>query len=147
MTNAELIKALRCKTNNVNDCTMCDYHNACYGGTLEEIAADALEEAEARTAKLEDALWNGAISNPERFKIYGYKLRDLILFADMCKRNDVREADLKQAAWNLELAVRAVQNERMEIVKKWSDETSSGISARLIPDFEKAFTEMRGEQE
>ena len=55
MTNAELIKALRCKSNNINDCTMCAYRNACYGGTLAEIAADALEEDEQRIAKLEAA--------------------------------------------------------------------------------------------
>ena len=56
MANAELIAALRCKSNDINDCTMCDYHNACYGGTLEEIAADALEEADKRIAELEAQL-------------------------------------------------------------------------------------------
>lgn len=54
--NAELVKALRCKTNDINDCTMCSYHNPCYGGTLEEIAADALEAAEKRIAELEKRL-------------------------------------------------------------------------------------------
>ena len=48
MNNANLVKALRCKSNDINNCTMCDYHNACYGGTLAEIAADALEEDEKR---------------------------------------------------------------------------------------------------
>lgn len=106
-----------------------------------------IEYRDERIKELEDDLRNGTISNIDRFKVYDYTVRDLILFADMCKRNDVREADLKQAAWNLELAVRAVQNERMEIVKKWSDEMSNGISVRLIPDFEKAYEEMRGEND
>ncbi len=53
MSNAKLIKALRCKTNNINDCTMCDYHNACYDGTLASIAAEALEDADKRIEKLE----------------------------------------------------------------------------------------------
>ena len=69
--------------------------------------------------------------------------KDLILFAEMCKRNDVREADLKQAAWNLELAVRAVMNERAEIVKNTMDE----IAMSFTPDFEKAFAEMRGKHD
>ena len=47
ITNEEgLIKALRCKTSDVNDCTMCAYHNACYDGTLESIAAETLEAAD-----------------------------------------------------------------------------------------------------
>jgi hypothetical protein len=46
MSNTKLIKALRCKTTNVNDCTMCAYHNACYDRTLESIAADELEADE-----------------------------------------------------------------------------------------------------
>ena len=53
MSNAKLIKALRCKSNDINNCTLCAYHNACYGGTLEEIAADALEAADKRIAELE----------------------------------------------------------------------------------------------
>ncbi len=79
----------------------------------------------------------------DRFKIYGYKLRDLILFAEMCNRNDVRESDLKQAAWNLELAARAVMNERQEIVKN----TMAEITMRFTPDFVKAYEEMRGEND
>jgi len=50
-------------------------------------------------------------------KIYGYKVRDLIMFAELCERNDVRASDMKQAAWNLELAVRAVMNERQEMIE------------------------------
>ena len=115
--------------------------------TLLRAAADALEADEKRIAELEKDLRNNTISNPERFKIYGYTVRDLVLFAELCKRNDIQEADMKQAAWNLELAVRAVMNERMEIVKKWSDEMSNGISARLIPNFEKAYAEMMGKEQ
>lgn len=160
MTNAELIKALRYCAEHEG----CDYYIAkdcprestwicgvdC-GQILMLDAADALEAAEKRIAQLEDDLRNSTISNPERFKIYGYTVRDLILFADLCKRNDVREADLKQAAWNLELAVRAVMNERAEIVKNTMDE----IAMSFTPDFEKAYEEMmqnsgakmKGEQE
>lgn len=96
------------------------------------------ERLKKQIAELEDDLRNGTISNIDRFKVYGYTVRDLILFADMCKRNDVREADLKKAAWNLELAVRAVMNERQEIVKNTMDE----ITMRFTPDFEKAYEEM-----
>ena len=87
MTNAELIAALRicgnyadrdgcdeaCPYYNDKDCPkriMCD-------------AADALEAAEKRIAELEDDLRSGTISDPERFKIYDYSVRDLILFAVM----------------------------------------------------------------
>lgn len=125
MTNAELIAELR-------------GHILSVPLTLMHDAADALEAAEKRIAELEDDLRNSTISNPERFKIYGYTVKDLLLFADMCKRNDVREADLKQAAWNLELAVRAVMNERAEIVKNTMDE----IALSFTPDFEKAYEEM-----
>lgn len=71
--------------------------------------------------------------------IYDYPVEKLIMFAEMCKRNDVQEHDLKQAAWNLELAVRAVMNERQEIIKNAVGE----ITMRFTPDFEKAFKEMR----
>lgn len=140
MNNAELIRALRYCSDNERDegCDECPYlHNGMCRTMLSD-AAYALEAAEKRIAELEDDLLNGTINNPERFKIYGYKLRDLILFAEMCKRNDVREEDMKQAAWNLELAVRAVMNERQEIVKN----TMNEITMRFTPDFEKAFEEM-----
>lgn len=165
MTNAELIKALRyCGAK--MDCRDCPLRNkpsdACFQIMID--AADALEAADkriaeleksyswkayaaleesiegykTRIAELEDDLRNSTISNIERFKVYDYKVKDLILFADMCKRNDVREADLKQAAWNLGLAVRAVMNERAEIVKNTMDE----IAMRFTPDFAKAYAEM-----
>ena len=151
MTNAEIIKALRYCAEHEG----CDYYIAkdcprestwVCGADCEQIlmqdAADALEAAEKRIARLEDDLRNSTISNPERFKIYGYTLKDLLLFADMCKRNDVREADLKNAAWNLELAVRAYALEREEIIKNTMDE----IVARFTPDFEKAYEEMMGKE-
>jgi hypothetical protein len=101
-------------------------------------AADLIEAQEKRIAELENDLMCGTVSEPERFGINGYSMKDLLLFAEMCKRNDVSEADLKQAAWNLELAVRAVMNERQEIVKNTMDE----ITMRFTPDFEKAYAEM-----
>ena len=67
MGNTKLIKALRCKTNNVNDCTMCAYHNACYDGTLESIAADVLEADEKFHAEL--------IKNIEHWKKQVIRLR------------------------------------------------------------------------
>lgn len=141
MNNAELIKALReCGKASANRCGDCAYYDRepwCEAALAND-AADALEAAEKRIAELEDDLRNGTISNIDRFKVYDYTVKDLILFAEMCKRNDVKEADLKQAAWNLELAVRAVMNERKEIVKKTMDE----ISVRFTPDFEKAYAEM-----
>lgn len=140
MTNAERIEVLR----------YCGADKGCLGCPLDGIAltdcflqvmidaADALEAAEKRISDLENDLMCGTVSEPERFGINGYSMKDLLLFADMCKRNDVREADLKQAAWNLELAVRAVMNERAEIVK----DTMNEITMRFTPDFEKAFEEM-----
>lgn len=152
MTNEELIKALRyCSDNEKEDgCDECPYlHNGMCRTMLSD-AADALEAAEKRISDLENDLMSGIVSEPQRFGINGYSMKDLLLFAEMCKRNDVREADLKQEAWNLELAVRAVMNERQEIVKNTMDETTM----RFTPDFEKAFKEMKncgartkGEQE
>ena len=156
MTNAELIKALRYCAEHDG----CDYYIAkdcprestwVCGADCEQIlmhdAANAIEAAEKRIAELEDDLLNGTISNPERFEIYGYKVKDLLLFADMCKRNDVREADLKQAAWNLELAVRAYHNATIENFRAWEDETGVYASCRYVPNFEKAYAEMKGEHD
>ena len=67
MANEKLIKALRCKTTNVNDCTMCAYHNECYGGMLEKIAADALEAADKLNAEI--------IKNVEHWRKQVAKLR------------------------------------------------------------------------
>lgn len=91
--------------------------------------------------ELREMLIDAQIDN---YKIYGYKVRDLILFADMCKRNDVQEADLKQAAWNLELAVRAYHNATIENFRTWEDEKGIHSSARYVPNFEKAYAEMQG---
>lgn len=148
MKNAELIKALRQHYEVSVPCTECPYYGVfARSGTcvyhLMIDAADALEEAEQRIADLEDDLMSGTVSEPERFGINGYSMKDLLLFSDMCKRNDVQESDLKKAAWNLELAVRAVMNERAEIVKN----TMNEITMRFTPDFEKAFAEMRGEHD
>lgn len=148
--NAELIDGLRWCADESICCDdfsgeKCPYYDekkdSCSVDEILHAAADALEEDDKRINVLEDDLRDSTISNPERFRICGYSLRDLILFADMCKRNNVQESDLKQAAWNLELAVHAVMNERQEIVKNTMDE----ITMRFMPDFEKAFAEMRGE--
>lgn len=170
MTNAELIDALR--NFDLGESCPCENQRMCEeNDCIVDQAADALEAADEkiadytaavdafydsndayikenerlkkRIAELEDDLRNGTISNPERIEIYGYKVKELILFADMCKRNDVQEADLKQAAWNMELAVRAVMNERQEIVKN----TMNEIAMRFTPDFEKAFAEMMGKEQ
>lgn len=151
MTNAELIKGLRWCAEEAICCDdlsgeKCPYFDEkkdlCSTDEILHDAADALEAAEERIAVLENDLRNGTISNIDRFKVYDYTVRDLILFAEMCKRNDVRESDLKKAAWNLELAVRAVMNEREEIIKNTMDE----IAMRFTPDFEKAYAEMMGKE-
>ena len=144
----ELIDALRCGTMNENPdrrCNECNYYSCgvCSFTIIMTDAADAIEAADKRIAELEDDLRNSTISNSERFKIYGYTVKDLLLFAETCKRNDVQEADLKQAAWNLELAVRAYALEREEIIKNTMDE----IVARFTPDFEKAYEEMMGKEQ
>ena len=130
---SELVKALRCKSLS-KECDSCSYgyrlcpdsecNDACH---VEQIYADAVAAIEALQAELNSRT------------IYGYPVDKLIMFAEMCKRNDVQEHDLKQAAWNLELAVRAVMNERQEIIKNAVGE----ITMRCTPDFEKAFKEMR----
>ena len=109
---SELVKALRFETDYV---------------AVEKTMRDAAAAIEDLQAEL------------NRRTIYGYPVEKLIMFAEMCKRNDVQEHDLKQAALNLELAVRAVMNERQEIIKKAAGE----ITMRCTPDFEKAFKEMR----
>ena len=133
MANAELISKLRGHIREVPLVLLRD-------------AADALEAADKRIARLEDDLRNSTISNPERFKIYGYTVKDLLLFAEMCKRNDVKEADLKQAAWNLELSVRAYHNATIENFRTWEDEKGIHSSARYVPNFEKAYAEMMGKE-
>jgi hypothetical protein len=98
-------------------------------------AADAIEELQVQMPK------RGVDEIPKR--IMGYDTEKLLLFAKMCEENDVTEHDLKQASWNLEFAVRAVMNERQEIVKNTMDE----ITMWFTPDFEKAFSEMRCEHD
>ncbi len=95
------------------------------------IDGETIEVLEAKVERLQAELNSRTIC--------GYPVDKLIMFAEMCKRNDVQEHDLKQAAWNLELAVRAVMNERQEIIKNAVGE----ITMRCTPDFEKAFKEMR----
>lgn len=144
MKNEEVIASLREHAKEKSVCSKCicyDAEKRGYKTCSEELAilaAYALEKDEERIAKLEADLMCGTVSEIDRFKINGYGVKDLILFADMCKRNDVREADLKQAAWNLELAVRAYAHEREEIIKN----TMNEIVARFTPDFEKAYKEM-----
>ena len=148
MTNKERIERLRkCASFDICNPEICDLYSEddCRSILLKD-AADAIETAEKRIAELEDDLRNSTISNPERFKIYGYTVKDLFLFADMCKRNDVREADLKQAAWNLELAVRAYHNATIENFRTWEDEKGIHSSARYVPNFEKAYAEMMGKE-
>lgn len=119
----ELVKALRGMDN--GDSCPCEYYMMCEDSDCVLVqAADAIEALQAELNSR---------------TIYGYPVDKLIMFAEMCKRNDVQERDLKQAAWNLELAVRAVMNERQEIIKNAVGE----ITMRCTPDFEKAFKEMR----
>ena len=70
--DVELIKALRCKTNDDNDCTMCACHNTCYGGTLLSIALEALEAAEKRI----DGLQKLVDINTERCEALRKQLRE-----------------------------------------------------------------------
>lgn len=159
MDNKEIIEALRCPGHNPifhycdkEDCPYCQYsyHDNLHRCNVQNLgldAAAAIEAAEKRIVDLEDDLRNSTISNPERFKIYGYSVKDLILFAEVCKRNDVQEEDMKQAAWNLELAVRAYNNATIERIRTWADERGTHAEARCVPNFEKAYAEMRGEHD
>jgi hypothetical protein len=121
----KLVEALRICSSELNcgDCPLL-YRDSC---SSDELMNDAAAAIEALQAELNSRT------------IYGYTVEKLIMFAEMCKRNDVQEHDLKQAAWNLELAVRAVMNERQEIIKNAVGE----ITMRCTPDFVKAFKEMR----
>ena len=125
----KLVAALRCCAGTNTKPTKCpDYDDSwCDAKCLDKHLIAAAAAIEALQAELNSRT------------IYGYSVDKLIMFAEMCKRNDVQERDLKQAAWNLELAVRAVMNERQEIIKKAAGE----ITMRCTPDFEKAFKEMR----
>ena len=125
MNYEELVNALRVCSSELNcgDCPLL-YRDSC---SSDELMNDAAAAIEALQAELNSRT------------IYGYPVEKLIMFAEMCKMNDVQERDLKQAAWNLELAVRAVMNERQEIIKNAVGE----ITMRCTPDFEKAFEEMR----
>lgn len=145
MTNAELIIILRWCGSEDEQHEMCvDESYRCPMWNEDRItdeckaelmtaAADALEAAEKRIAYLEENLMCG---------INGYRMKDLILFAELCKRNGVKEEDMKQAAWNLELAVRAYHNATIENLRTWEDEKGIYASARYVPNFEKAYAEM-----
>ena len=71
MTNAELIKALRCCASLDTPCKgLCPYHGVEYCLSKKDLdAADALEAAEKRIEELEDDLRSGTISNPDAFMI------------------------------------------------------------------------------
>jgi hypothetical protein len=124
----QLVEALRCKRDDCEGCDLAFFDKdegwMCQYAAKDDDAADAIE---ALQAKLNSRT------------IYGYPVEKLIMFAEMCKRNNVQEHDLKQAAWNFELAVRSVMNERQEIIKNAVGE----ITMRFTPDFDKAFKEMR----
>lgn len=129
MTDYEqLVEALRCKRDDCEGCGLAFFDEdegwMCQYAAKDDDAADAIEALQAELNSR---------------TIYGYPVDKLIMFAEMCKRNDVQERDLKQAAWNLELAVRAVMNERQEIIINAVGE----ITMRCTPDFVKAFEEMR----
>ena len=125
---SKLVKALRCKRDDCEGCDLAFFDKdegwMCRYAAKDDDAAAAIEALQAELNSR---------------TIYGYSVEKLIMFAEMCKRNDVQEHDLKQAAWNLELAVRAVMNERQEIIKNAVGETTM----RCTPDFKKAFKEMR----
>ena len=124
----ELVKALRWCAN----AEICTEEKNCGYWSKEPFCTDSLMTDAAAAIEALQAELNS-------ITIYDYSVDKLIMFAEMCKRNDVQERDLKQAAWNLELAVRAVMNERQEIIKNAVGE----ITMRCTPDFEKAFKEMR----
>lgn len=158
MNNVELIRksdAIHAVLHNMGDAAVA----AVQGIKPVFTFTDGLQEArkvkmpEIKTMTLEEWRENNNAVNPffdmeqiKNYKIYGYKVRDLILFADMCKRNDVQEADLKQAAWNLELASIAYFNATIENICTWEDEKGIYASARYVPNFEKAYAEMMGKE-
>ena len=52
----ELIEALRCRSNDIRQCERCAFKDACYGGTLELIAADAIERLTDEVDRKDKAL-------------------------------------------------------------------------------------------
>lgn len=66
------------------------------------------------------------MNNNETETIYGYPIKDLILFADMCRKNHIDEIDLREAAGNIKYAYAAVRQEFdnaiCEVINKKNEE-------------------------
>ena len=111
MANAKLIKALRCKTSNVNDCTLCAYHNACYDGTLESIAADVLETDEKFIAEF--------VKNIEHWKKQVIRLRaQLPKEGEWIVEEEIDDSGFKWCKWRCSVCC--------EVVKKGWQHTKDG---------------------
>ena len=52
----ELIEAVRCRSNDIRQCERCAFKDACYGGTLEVSAADAIERLTAEIDRKDKAI-------------------------------------------------------------------------------------------
>lgn len=106
------------------------------GRLPEECLNLLLESAEAIEECLKEIQKYREKTKPlDHMHVYGYSVRDLILFASMCERNNVRESDLKEAACNLELAVRAVETERIEVLEQGINTFTAVVKTKV--DMEK----------
>ena len=102
----ELIDALRnCACiKNEDHCKICGYrHSTECGRRIADDAADAIERLQAENDELR-ARWNAAT-------IEGFPVKDLMLFAQVCRKNRVAERDLQTFAWNMEKALEIVRKE------------------------------------
>lgn len=115
MTNAELIKDLRQCAGEEDYMVNCDGcgHFGFNGGCIIKLlsdAADAIERLQAENDELR-ARWNAAT-------IEGFPVKDLMLFAQVCRKNRVAEHDLQTFAWNMEKALEIVRKEFDDSIKE-----------------------------
>ena len=119
----ELIDALQCTRHFAlyQDC----YERNCYANSgkglycnipkLMADAADAIERLQKQNEELQER-WSAAT-------IEGFPVNDLILFAQVCRKNGVREKDLQAFAWNMEKALEIVRKEFDEALHRSMERT------------------------
>ena len=111
----ELIDALRyCGFDDRKPCNGCVLYDKTHGvDCLEKLhrdAADAIERLQAENDELR-ARWSAAT-------IEGFPVKDLMLFAQVCRGYGVREKDLQTFARNMEKAFEIVRKEFDDSIQK-----------------------------
>ena len=70
---------------------------------------------------------NGA--DLENATVYGYPVKDLVLFAYACREMNVSELDLKEVVQNVAFAFNFVNREQEKMLKRALDETNFDVKA------------------